>query len=253
VTLFFQPLFSVCFVMLATADVSPYSAAEDSSPISATASTPALESATAPLHEQIHRAAQEMDMEPMIRELRNKMDQVSGNGDAGNDRDQAEIDSGSGLDFSLFLWLTVLVGVILGCGWLLRRLMGTAVRRTGGQIRVLASCPLSQRSRLYIVEVGAQRFLIGEGGGTVSFISSLPPSPDIHSDDSMENDQPAETVSPVDSERSTFADRLRQWEQSVGAQNVSGEVRASLRFLETLSRRLRRNPDANRGGPNPLP
>ncbi len=233
--------FLICFL------VSDHALCEDA-PLSATPSVATPVPATPSLSEQIQESAKQMEMDPVIQKLRERMDETSGGTNNGDNESGPGDISGSGLEFSLLLWLMVLVVVIIGCGWMLRRFVGTSGKAPSGQIRVLASCSLSQRARLYIVQVGSQRFLIGEGGGSVSFLGSLPPSPDIERPPESESDASVEPVLAAEPESSTFADRLRQWEQSVAGQNVSGEVKASLRFLETLSRRLRRDPGADRGG-----
>ena len=220
----------------------------ENAPLSATPSVATPVPATPSLSEQIQKSAKQMEMYPIIQKLRDRMDETAGSSNNGEGESGTDDMNGSGLEFSLLLWLMVLVVVIIGCGWMLRRFVGTSGKAPSGQIRVLASCSLSQRARLYIVQVGSQRFLIGEGGGSVSFLGSLPPSPDMQHPPDSESDVSVEPVLAAEPESSTFADRLRQWEQSVAGQNVSGEVKASLRFLETLSRRLRRDPGADRGG-----
>ncbi|MFH1744014.1 MAG: flagellar biosynthetic protein FliO [bacterium] len=159
------------------------------------------------------------------------------------DRQALESDMRSddeGLWGTRFLWLAVFILLIVGCGWMMRRFLGGKINPPRGQIQVIASCPLSQRSRLFVVEVGNERFLIGEGGGNVSFISRLSSSPVPVEMPSVEEDRPEERTG------SSFADRLREWEHSTSGQNVSGEVKTSLRLLETLTRRLRRSSEPDR-------
>jgi flagellar biosynthetic protein FliO len=168
--------------------------------------------------------------------------QTMGNGQRESDDGRAG-ERWGGLNPGAFLWLAALVLAIVGGGWYLRRFVSGKVSNAGGQIRVVASCPLSPRSRVFIVEVGGERFLIGEGGGSVSLISRLESSsPSLNTPAVAAQDRPTEPVGVP------FADRLRQWEQSVSGRSVSGEVKVSLRLLEALTRRLRRGAATQSGG-----
>ncbi|WP_110665421.1 flagellar biosynthetic protein FliO [Salinicola halophilus] len=72
------------------------------------------------------------------------------------------------------LSLAVVVGVILLCAWLLKR-MGPN-RRAGSQhLRVVASTPVGQRERVVIVEVEDRWLVLGVGGGQVTKLDSLAP------------------------------------------------------------------------------
>lgn len=173
---------------------------------------------------------------PAIERIRQMMDESGGS--VGNDptsEDDAEVEGeGGGPGLAIFLWLAFVVVLIVGCAWALRRFVGGRIGNAGGQIRVVASCPLSPRSRLFVVEIGDDRFLVGEGGGSVSLITQLASPPATVNTPAAPQDRP---MDPTDS---TFADRLRQWEHSVSGRTVSGEVKASLRLVEALTRRLRR-------------
>ncbi len=151
-------------------------------------------------------------------------------------------DRQSGGYFGPLLGLAVVVALILCSGWAVKRFLGGSVAVPRGRIRVIASCPLSQRSRLYIIEVEGQRFLIGEGNGQVSLIGRLDTTAEPQN---IDTGHTGEETTPEDQAglNPTFADRLREWERSVSGQSVSGEVRTSLRLMETLARRLRRGRD----------
>jgi len=138
--------------------------------------------------------------------------------------------------------LAVVVGLILCSGWAVKRFLGGGVAVPRGKMRVIASCPLSQRSRLYIVEVEGERFLIGEGNSQVSLIGRLAATVESQNIDTEHADDAPATEDQAGL-NPTFADRLREWERSVSGQSVSGEVRTSLRLMETLARRLRRGRD----------
>ncbi|MGM8930874.1 flagellar biosynthetic protein FliO [Salinicola halophyticus] len=73
--------------------------------------------------------------------------------------------------------LLVVIAIILGCAWLLKRLGPN--RRAGTQhLRVVASTPVGQRERVVIVEVADRWLVLGVGGGQVTRLDSMdPPTP----------------------------------------------------------------------------
>ncbi|WP_251978170.1 flagellar biosynthetic protein FliO [Salinicola avicenniae] len=97
------------------------------------------------------------------------------------------------------LSLLVVVGIILLCAWLLKRLGPN--RRAGGQhLRVVASTPVGQRERVVIVEVEDRWLVLGVGSGQVSKLDTLTPPP-----------EPSHTTEKTDTPLSgSFATRLGQ-------------------------------------------
>ncbi|OLO05577.1 flagellar biosynthetic protein FliO [Salinicola socius] len=72
--------------------------------------------------------------------------------------------------------LLIVVAIILGCAWLLKRLGPN--RRAGTQhLRVVASTPVGQRERVVIVEVDDRWLVLGVGGGQVTKLESMAPPP----------------------------------------------------------------------------
>jgi flagellar protein FliO/FliZ len=70
--------------------------------------------------------------------------------------------------------LLVVIAIILGCAWLLKRLGPN--RRAGTQhLRVVASTPVGQRERVVIVEVADRWLVLGVGGGQVTKLDSMDP------------------------------------------------------------------------------
>lgn len=61
---------------------------------------------------------------------------------------------------NLFLGLGLVVALILGCAWLIKR-MGTLQGSRSGLIKVIAVLPLGTRERIALVEVGGQQLLLG--------------------------------------------------------------------------------------------
>jgi flagellar protein FliO/FliZ len=75
--------------------------------------------------------------------------------------------------FGAFLALLLVLGLILGLAWLLRRLPGAGLRPAEG-LRVVASLQLGAKERAVVVEVGARQLLLGVGAGGVSLLHELP-------------------------------------------------------------------------------
>lgn len=72
--------------------------------------------------------------------------------------------------------LLIVVAIILGCAWLLKRVGPN--RRAGAQhLRVIASTPVGQRERVVIVEVDNRWLVLGVGGGQVNKLDTLEPPP----------------------------------------------------------------------------
>lgn len=72
--------------------------------------------------------------------------------------------------------LLIVVAIILGCAWLLKRVGPN--RRAGAQhLRVVASTPVGQRERVVIVEVDNRWLVLGVGGGQVNKLDTIDPPP----------------------------------------------------------------------------
>ncbi|MCD9008158.1 flagellar biosynthetic protein FliO [Luteimonas sp. XNQY3] len=72
-----------------------------------------------------------------------------------------------------FLALVLVLGLILGLAWLLKRLPGSGFRQADG-LRVVASIPLGARERAAVVQVGGEQLLLGIGAGGVRTLHVLP-------------------------------------------------------------------------------
>ncbi|MBK5942808.1 flagellar biosynthetic protein FliO [Halorhodospira halophila] len=68
--------------------------------------------------------------------------------------------------------LLVVLAVIVGLSWLLRRFGGGAVGGTGA-MRVLGSLPVGQRERVVLVQVGETQLLLGVAPGRVQTLHIL--------------------------------------------------------------------------------
>jgi len=68
--------------------------------------------------------------------------------------------------------LALVIGLIFGLAWLLRRLPGTGLRPDEG-IRVIAGASLGSKERAVVIEVNGQQLLLGVTPGAVSLLHVL--------------------------------------------------------------------------------
>ena len=69
--------------------------------------------------------------------------------------------------------LTVVVGVLLLCLWLLKRV--SAPRGSARGLRVLGAAPVGPRERVVLVEVGGKVLVLGVAPGRVNTLDTLQP------------------------------------------------------------------------------
>ena len=83
----------------------------------------------------------------------------------------AAVDAGSigGAVFSLLL----IIGLILGLGWLAKRMPGMKRSANAAQLKVVASVALGPRERAVVLDVGGQHLLVGVGQGGVRTLHTL--------------------------------------------------------------------------------
>lgn len=73
----------------------------------------------------------------------------------------------------LLLSLAAVIGLILVLAFVLRRLPGMGVARSG-ELRVVGSVPVGSRERVVLVEAGGNRMLVGVAPGRVQALYVLP-------------------------------------------------------------------------------
>lgn len=71
------------------------------------------------------------------------------------------------------LGLIVVIGIVLACGWLARRL-GFQPSRQGGLIKVVGSASLGARERVVVVEVADTWLVLGVATGSVRRLHTMP-------------------------------------------------------------------------------
>jgi flagellar protein FliO/FliZ len=79
---------------------------------------------------------------------------------------------GGGLLWETLLFLLLIIGLIVGLGWLLRR-MGHAPMGGKGIVTVLGSVSLGTRERAVVLQSGDTRLLVGVAPGQVQMLCML--------------------------------------------------------------------------------
>ncbi|WP_305806537.1 flagellar biosynthetic protein FliO [Stenotrophomonas sp. YIM B06876] len=75
--------------------------------------------------------------------------------------------------FGAVLALLAVLALIVGLGWLLKRLPGTGFRPAEG-LRVVASLNVGAKERVVVVEVNGEQLLLGVTAGGISPLHRLP-------------------------------------------------------------------------------
>lgn len=69
--------------------------------------------------------------------------------------------------------LLLVLGLIIGLGWLLKRMPGSGFRTSEG-LKLVASLPLGAKERVVVVEVNGEQVLLGVTAGGISVLHTLP-------------------------------------------------------------------------------
>ncbi|MGH8052352.1 MAG: flagellar biosynthetic protein FliO [Stenotrophomonas sp.] len=75
--------------------------------------------------------------------------------------------------FGAVFMLLVVLGLIIGLGWVLKRLPGGAFRPAEG-LKVIASINVGAKERVVVVDVNGQQLLLGVTAGGISALHTLP-------------------------------------------------------------------------------
>lgn len=74
--------------------------------------------------------------------------------------------------FGGVLALLLVLALVVGLGWLLKRMPGSSFRPVDG-IKVVASVTVGPKERVVVLEVGGQQLLLGVTAGGISTLHSL--------------------------------------------------------------------------------
>jgi flagellar protein FliO/FliZ len=80
---------------------------------------------------------------------------------------------GAGQIFGLFAGTLLVLAVIAGVAWLLKRLSPRGYG-TGGVLRVIAGAAVGQRERVVVVEIGSSWLVVGVAPGSVNLLQQMP-------------------------------------------------------------------------------
>ena len=75
--------------------------------------------------------------------------------------------------FGAFFTLLLVLGLIIGLGWLLKRMPGGGFRPAEG-LKVVASINVGAKERVVVVDVNGQQLLLGITAGGISTLHQLP-------------------------------------------------------------------------------
>ncbi|HEY8606473.1 MAG TPA: flagellar biosynthetic protein FliO [Noviherbaspirillum sp.] len=80
---------------------------------------------------------------------------------------------GAGSLAQVLLWLLVVLGLLAGTAWLMKR-MGVAGAGAGNVARVVGGVSVGNREKVLVVEVADQWIVVGVAPGRVSALSTMP-------------------------------------------------------------------------------
>ncbi|KAF1722434.1 flagellar biosynthetic protein FliO [Pseudoxanthomonas wuyuanensis] len=74
-----------------------------------------------------------------------------------------------------FVALILVLGLILGLAWLLKRMPGSGLGlRQNDQLRVVTTLAVGGKERLMVIEIGGEQLLIGVAAGGIHTLHRLP-------------------------------------------------------------------------------
>lgn len=86
--------------------------------------------------------------------------------------DQSSVASAGSL-FQVLLGLAVVLGLMAGAAWILKRL-GVAKAVAGAPVRIVGGVSVGSRERIVVVEVAEQWIVVGVAPGRVNPLSTMP-------------------------------------------------------------------------------
>lgn len=150
----------------------------------------------------------------------------------------------------MLMSLAFVISLGLAIAWVTKRYLLPRNAINNGFVDLIGSYPISQKSRLHVVRVGEEFFLLGESNTSISLIAPID-SPLSTATASASNTGASFKQPPangIDEDTiASFQERLSEWNQSLDGQNLSQEVRGSLSTLSNLSQRLKRKKETSHG------
>jgi flagellar protein FliO/FliZ len=115
------------------------------------------------------------------------------------------LDFGSSVGQMLF-GLVVVIALLFGCLWLIRRL--SATRGSGAAIKLLGAAAVGPRERVVLVELGEQVLVLGVAPGSVTKLHEMPRDQLPTASNTAASDTTAPTAAPLGGK--AFAGWLKQ-------------------------------------------
>lgn len=145
------------------------------------------------------------------------------------------------LFLATLLKLLVVLALIIGTIWVLRKFFGTGglVTADSGPVRVLAVRHLDARHAVWLLEVGERILVIGTGGGGMAALASI--------ESPVERAAIRERLGPGGEK---FGSYLSAWAARMGGGESAGGLREGRGFL---SERIARMKEKRSGGPDDPP
>lgn len=139
--------------------------------------------------------------------------------------------------------LAFVIFLILAFAWLTKKYLVKTAALGGGYIDLLGSFSLSPKSKIHLVRVGNEHYLLGEGANSVSLISRINASAAPLQEEELPLPLPDDDPQPLTS----FGDRLKDWQGALEGKSIRPQVNASLLLLGALSKRLKRKGEQGDG------
>jgi flagellar biogenesis protein FliO len=95
------------------------------------------------------------------------------NDKVGGDRPDSSSSDSYGAWGQLLLAMVIVVGLIVGLGWLLKRLSGGKALHNAGALKLIARANLSAKHQMFLVRMGNRMVLIGAGPQGLSTLSEI--------------------------------------------------------------------------------
>ena len=141
----------------------------------------------------------------------------------------------------MLMSLGLVIALVLGIAWGAKKLVLKNYTLGGGRIEVITSLAISPKSKLHLVRVGNEQFLIGENPQTVNLISTVNTQeiPQLTRTEEPAFEEPAAAGQGAAGQDVTpFKDHMADWTRAL-ENRAAPDVKSSLAMLQGLSQKLR--------------
>lgn len=136
----------------------------------------------------------------------------------------------------MMMSLGLVIALVLGLAWGANKLVMKNYTLGGGRIEVVTSLAISPKSKLHLVRVGDEQFLVAESSQTVNLISTVeanlkPNLSDLEGPAIEDANGRGQDVAP-------FSNHMAEWTRAL-ENRAAPDVKSSLAMLQGLSQKLR--------------